>query len=100
MTELDFDVDIANLSPNTASVKSAVEDAITAYMYERRPQQYSDESNPQSTISAGEITARAIAAGATDCTVTLKNAGGSDITDTGYELEIYELAKLRTLTWV
>ncbi len=97
-TELDFDVDIADLVPNDATTKANIEAAITAYMYARRPQQYEDEVNPTNVVSAGEITAIAIAAGAQIATVTLKNAGGSPITS--YELQDSELAKLRTLSWI
>lgn len=97
-TELNFDVDISDLSPNTATVRSAIEDAITAHLYSRRPKQYSDEADPADVVSAARLTGIAINAGAQVATVDLKNAGGTSITD--YELEINELAKLRTLTWV
>ncbi|MFW6312502.1 MAG: baseplate J/gp47 family protein [Spirochaetota bacterium] len=97
-TELDFDVDIANLSPNTAAVRATIESAIETYMYERRPKQYTDQVNDRSLVSAGEITGIAIDAGAQVATVTLKNAGGSTITS--YTLDESELAVLRTLTWV
>lgn len=96
--ELDFDVDIADLSPNTTAIKTAIESAIETYLYARRPKQYEDEVNPKSVISAAAITKVAFDAGADICTVDLKNAGGSSITD--YELEDDELAVLRTLTWV
>lgn len=97
-TELNFDVDIADISPNTPAVKSAIEDAVEAYFYSRRPKQYLDEVNPRDVVSAARITKTAIDAGADVVTVTLKNAGGGTITD--YELAINELAVLRTLTWV
>lgn len=97
-TELNFDVDISDLSPNTAAVKAAIETAIENHLYSRRPKQYSDEVNPRDVVSAARITKIAIDAGADVATVTLKNAGGLTITD--YELEINELAVLRTLTWV
>ncbi len=98
MTELDFDVDIADLSPNDAITKANIETVITAYMYARRPQQYEDEVNPINVVSAGEIYFIAIAAGAKILTVTLKNAGGSPITS--YTLQDHELSVLRDLTWV
>jgi len=97
-TELDFDVDIADLSPNDATTKANIEAAITAYLYARRPNQYADEVNPKNIISAGEITSITIGAGAQIATVTLKNAGGTPITS--YTLQDSELAKLRTLTWI
>lgn len=96
-TELNFDVDIANLDPNDAATKDAIETAIETHLYSRRPKQYSDEADPRDVISAARISGIAVAAGAEVATVTLKNAGGSTITD--YTLEIHELAKLRTLTW-
>lgn len=97
-TEIVFDVDIANLSPNTAAIRTAIEDAIEAHLYSRRPKQYTDEVDLKDVVSAGRITGIAISAGAEVATVTLKNAGGSTITS--YTLEIDELAELRTLTWV
>lgn len=99
-TELNFDVDFTNLSPDTAALRAAIETATEDYIYSRRPQQYTDEPNPINLISAGEITAQAINAGAINVTVTLKNAGGGDITATGYELDDSELAVPRTLSWV
>ncbi len=97
MTELNFDVDIADLSPNDATTKANILAAITAYMYARRPQQYEDEPNPINVVSAGEVYSIAVAAGAKILTVTLKNAGGSPITS--YELQDSELSKLRDLIW-
>jgi len=97
-TELNFDVDISDLSPNTSAVKTAIEDAIESHLYSRRPKQYSDEPDQIDTISAARLSAIAVSAGAEVATVDLKNAGGSSITD--YQLDIHELAKLRTLTWV
>lgn len=97
-TELNFDVDIADLDPSDADTKSAIETAIENYMYERRPKQYDDEPNPKNVISEAKITQVAVAAGASVATVDLKNAGGSSITD--YELDDDELAVLRTLSWV
>jgi hypothetical protein len=97
-TELDFDVDIANLSPNTAAVRTAIESAIETYMYARRPLQYDDQPDDKSVISAAEITNIAVNSGAKVATVTLKNAGGSSITS--YTLDDDELAVLRTLSWV
>lgn len=97
-TELDFDVDISDLSPNTAATQAAIEAAIEAYMYERRPQQYDTEVDPRNVVSQVEVAAIVKAAGAQVATVDLKNAGGSSIVS--YELAKSELAVLRTLSWV
>lgn len=97
-TELDFDVDISDLSPDTAAIKAAIEAAIETYMYARRPKQYSDQVEDKSIVSAAAVTSIAIAAGMEIGTVDLKNAGGGSITD--YTLDYDELAVLRTLTWV
>lgn len=97
-TELTFNVDIADLSPNTATVKSDIESAIEDHLYSRRPEQYSDEPDPKNVISAARLTAIAIAAGAEVASVTLKNAGGSAITS--YTLADSELAVLGSVTWV
>lgn len=99
-TELNFDVDFSNLTPNTAAVRAAIETATENYIYARRPLQFSDDPDPINKLSAGEITAEAIAAGATNITVTLKNAGGSDISSSGYTLADSELSVPRTLTWL
>lgn len=96
--EIEFDVDIADLSPNTAAMKAAIEAAIEDYLYARRPKLYDDEPSPRDVISAARITRVCIDSGAEVVTVDLKNAGGSSITS--YTLEAYELAKLRTLTWI
>ncbi len=97
-TELTFDVEIADLSPNTADVKSDIETAIEEHLYSRRPAQYSDEPDPRNVISASRLTKIAIDAGADVVTVTLKNAGGSTITS--YTLDDSELAVLGSVTWV
>lgn len=99
-SELNFDVDFSDLTPNTSEVRSAIETAVNAYIYSRRPQQFEDDTNPINKISAGEITAEAIAAGATNITTVLKNAGGSDISAAGYTLEDDELSVPRTITWL
>ena len=100
MTELVFNVELSNLSPDSAGLRVLIETAIDDYLYSRRPQQYTDDPDPINEVSAGEIVGKAIAAGAKQITVVLKNAGGSDISDTGYELTISELAEPGTKTWV
>ena len=97
-TEIEFDVDISDLSPNDAETKAAIETAVENYMYSRRPLQYTDQATDRSTISAAQITRIAINAGAEVATVDLKTAGGSSITS--QTLDIDELAKLGTLSWV
>jgi uncharacterized phage protein gp47/JayE len=97
-TELEFDVDIGNLSPADAATKAGIQTAIEDYLYERRPKQFSDQPNPRDVISAAEITSSTIAAGATVATVTLKDSGGTPITS--YTLDHSELSVLRTLTWL
>ncbi len=99
MTEKTFDVSLTNLSPSSTTLETSIEEAIEDYLYERRPQQYSNQTTLKNEISAGEMVALAVAAGATQITVTLYNSSGTDITDTGYELEIYELAKLGEVAW-
>jgi uncharacterized phage protein gp47/JayE len=97
-SELEFDVDISNLSPNNAETRDAIRNAITDYFYGRRPKLFDDDANPRNTISAAQITRVAIDAGAEVATVDLKNAGGTSITS--YALEPYEVCALRALTWV
>jgi len=99
MTELVFNVDFSNLSPDSSELRALIETATDDYLYSRRPQQYSDDPDPINEVSAGEIVSAAVAVGAKQITVVLKNAGGTPITDTGYELEISELAEPGTYTW-
>lgn len=99
MDELAFKVDFSNLSPDTAGLRILIETATDDYLYSRRPQQYSDDPDPINEVSAGEIVGQAIAAGAKQITVVLKNAGDVDISDTGYELEIDELAEPGAYAW-
>jgi len=97
-TEVEFDVDIANLDPNDATTKDAIETAIQNYMYARRPVQYTDQATDKSVISEAQISKIAIEAGAEVATVDLKNSSGTSITS--YELDISELAVLGSVTWV
>jgi uncharacterized phage protein gp47/JayE len=97
-TEISFDVDISDLSPNDATTKANIEAAIEAHLYSRRPKQYSDEPDPRDVVSAARLSGIAVSAGAEVATVDLKNAGGTSITDA--TLAINELAVLRTLTWI
>jgi uncharacterized phage protein gp47/JayE len=97
-TELNFDVDVADLSPNTAAVKATIESALETYFYARRPLQYEDQPEDKSVISQAEVAKIVVDAGAQVATVTLKNAGGSSITS--YTLDDSELSVLRTLSWV
>lgn len=96
--ELLFDVDISGLQPNDPATQASIENAIEAYIYARRPKIYSDDPDPLDVLSAAELTTVATGAGARIATVDLQNAGGASITS--YTLERYEIAKLRTLTWI
>jgi uncharacterized phage protein gp47/JayE len=96
--DVEFDVDISDLSPNTVAVKTAVETAITAYMYARRLKQYEDDPNPKDIISQVELAKIVYDAGAKVATVDLKNSGGSSITS--YELTAGELAVLGEVSWL
>ncbi len=97
-TEIEFDVDISNLSPTSPALQQRIEDAIEAYMFARRAKQYPDELQPVDVISAGEITRIAIDSGAQVATVELKTAGGTPIVS--QQLDPGELAKLRTVTFI
>ena len=97
-TEVEFDVDIADLDPNDADTKAAIISAIESYMYARRPVQYTDQATDNSTISEAQIARIAVDAGAEVATVDLKNASGTSITS--YELSVGELAKLGSVSWV
>jgi len=99
-TEVTYNVEIADLSPDDATTKDNINTAVKNYFYSRRPAQYTDEPDPKDTISAAQITRIVIEAGAEIATVTLKNAGGSSITDD--ELLINQLAALGNsgeVTW-
>lgn len=99
MEEQCFDITFSNLSPSSTTLQGSIEEAVEDYLYERRPQQYSNQTTLKNEVSAGKITALAIAAGAIQITVTLYSSSGADITDSGYELEIYELASPGEFTW-
>lgn len=96
---LTFDLDFGNLSPNNTTTETAIEEAVTDYFYERRPKQYPDQPEDLSNISAAELYDVAVAAGATNLTITLKNSSGSDITDSGYTLEDGEICEVGAMTW-
>lgn len=97
-TEIEFDVDISDLSPSNPTLQARIESAIETYMFARRPKQYPDEVDPVDIISAGEITRIAIESGAQVATVDLKTAGGTSITS--QQLDPGELAKSRTVTFI
>lgn len=99
MTELSFDVAVSNLTPNTPAMQALGEAAIRAYLFERRPRQYSREVDPPSRVSASGITSALNAAGATNSVVTLTDEIGTDVSGAGVRLSMGQLAKLGTLTW-
>ncbi len=99
-TELIFRVEIAGLEPNTQEVRNAIDSAVEAHLYDRRPRQYLDEPGPRDVVSAAKITSIAIAAGAEVATVTLKNAGGVAIAS--HTVEVGQLARLEEegVVWI
>jgi uncharacterized phage protein gp47/JayE len=96
-TELPFDIDISNLSPDTSSLRTAIEKAITKYLYARRPKQYVDEVESKSEISPAELTTLLTAAGAKTGTVLVYHDGV--LIQKSLELKYYQLAVPGSISW-
>jgi uncharacterized phage protein gp47/JayE len=97
MTEVQIDLSISGLSPNTPTVRAAIEAAFEDYLFGRFPKQYSDEANPTDTISVAALYGIAVAAGALTLSISMEV---DYYADTSYTLAEGELAKLGTVTWI
>lgn len=97
MTEVEFDITITSLSPDTAAIRSAIEDALEAYLLTRFPKQYPDETAPTDVVSTAALSGVAVDAGMQAGVLTME-ADATPVDD--YTLDAGELAILGTVTWV
>ena len=97
MSEIVFDIEIADLAPNTATIKTAIEAALAAYMLTRFPKQYPDETNATDVVSAAALSGISIDVGAAELTLTMKVGGSPFPSKT---LAAGQLAILGTVTWL
>lgn len=97
-TEITFDVTISNLAPDTTTLRTAIEDAIDAYLLERFPRQYPSMNDPKDRITAMDIFAICRDSGAKAATVVLDISGGSSDIES-YQLDQDELAITGTVTF-
>lgn len=95
-TEKTLDVTVTALTPNTALMKSKIQDAWTSFALRAFPQQYADEPKPTNVVSVALLTAEAIGAGAQAITLTMNPGGGAV---PSYTLANSEIIKLGTITW-
>ena len=97
MTERLFTVDISSLSPDTAAIRSAIEDAINVYLYSRYPKQYIDEADPTNIVSVAALYVECFGAGATNLEIELSIDGEGVIT--AHTLDDDEIAALDEVTY-
>lgn len=96
MDEIVFDVTVTTVSPATAAVKAAIEDAIEAYLLTRYPRQYPDETAPVDVVSAAGLSGVAVDAGMESGTLTMEADGVPAAT---YTLAAGELAIFGSIAW-
>lgn len=97
MSEVEFDITVTDLSPDTAALRQTIEDAITAYLLTRYPRQYPDETAPTDVVSAAALSGVAVDAGMESGTLTMEVSGVPLTTRT---LAAGELAIFGSITWV
>lgn len=90
-TELEFDVTISNLFPDTSALRSAITSQIEEYLYAARPRQFADDTDTTEVISASDIATLATLAGAEALTVDLR-IQPADTSLSSYTLQAGELA--------
>ena len=97
MSEIVFDIEIADLAPNTATIKTAIEVALAVYLLTRYPRQYPNEPNATDVVSAAALSGISIDVGAAELTLTMKVGGSPFPSKT---LAAGQLAILGTVTWL
>lgn len=97
-TEIEFDITISNLFPDTAALRSAITSQVTAYLYARRPKQFLDEPDPIDIISASDIATIGNQAGASALSVDLR-IQPADTSIVSYTLQAGELAVAGTIDY-
>jgi len=98
MTVVDFTVDITALSPNTAAIRTAVEENIEVFLNEREPKQFLDQIDVKNVISRAKLEAVCIDSGADSVSIDLYKE--DEVTPTeSYTLEYDELCQLEEITF-
>ena len=97
MTEVEFDVTITDLSPDTAAIRAAIQSAIEAYLLTRYPRQYPDETAPTDVVSAAALSGVAVDAGMESGTLTME---ADAVPASTYTLAAGELAIFGAMAWV
>jgi len=98
MTELELVPTVASISPDTTAMRTAVEDAWSAYLFRAYPAQYSDEANPTNVVSLAALYAEAIGAGVNSISLTMELTGGTGPIES-YTLHDDEIIALGTVSW-
>lgn len=97
MDEVEFNVEISNLSPDTSTIRDAIDANTEAFLLSRQPKQFVDEQNPKNVISETLLISIATQSGAQSLDLVLKNG---ITTVSSYTLANNELAKLGTVTYL
>lgn len=97
MSELEFNVEISSLIPDTTEIRATIDENIEQYLFERQPQQYADEQNLKNTISEAQVITIIAQSGGVSFTVVVKLIATPI---TLYELAYYQLAVLGTVTYL
>jgi len=98
MTEKVLNITVLSISPDTTSIRSAVESSIGNYLLNAYPIQYPDDVNPTNVISLSSLYGEASSAGASIISMTMELVGGSG-SIVNYTLNNNEIIKLGTVTW-
>lgn len=96
MTEVEFDVTITDLDPDTPAIRAAIEAALEAYLLTRYPKQYPDETAPTDVVSTAALSGVAVDAGMQSGVLTMEVSAVPLATRT---LAAGELAIIGTVTW-
>jgi uncharacterized phage protein gp47/JayE len=84
--EINFDITITGLYPNTVDVKNLITENITSFLLDREPKQYNSQTIIKNIISKANLVSIATNSGAIIFDLTF------EITGTGISLESYTLA--------
>ena len=76
-TEFPVAVAVSNLVPNTAEIRTAIQDAISDYLWQRRPLIYLDDPSPRHQISLSDCITLAGLAGARSVSISITASGKS-----------------------
>jgi uncharacterized phage protein gp47/JayE len=97
MASDEYEVTIDDLIPNNADVKNAIDTNIGAWLLERQPQQFSDQTEDKSKVSRALLEGVAVDSGATSLTLTVKR---NTVPIETYTLLYNELAELDQVIYI